>query len=158
MDIFKALQNLKAIEPEKDFTIKSRGLILGKKRGVVAVFWGVILKNIELGASVALAGLLIFMILGGFSAWKFFSPLQMSNLDPSGLKAEAQAIDIQIQLTNLSYEEGAALAPKISESTRVSASAPKETQPQTQTKISPAPNASSSLPVSIDEALQELSN
>lgn len=155
MDIFKSLQNLKAIEPTRDFTIKSRSLILGKNRGAGLTVLGLILRNLELGASVALVGLLIFMILGGFSAWKFFAPLQITNLDPSSLKAEAQAIDIQIQLTNLNYEEGGALAPGASDST---VSSPKSAPSQTQEKNSAAAPAESSSSVSIDEALQELSN
>ncbi len=157
MDIFKSLQNLKAIEPEKDFTIKSRSLILGENRGVGVMLWGIILRNVELGASMALVGLLIFMILGGFSAWNFFAPLQITNLDPSSLKAEAQAIDIQIQLTNLNYAEGTALTTKVSEST-VAQPSPKKVKDQAQSGEKSTPSGNSSAPISIDEALQELSN
>lgn len=158
MDIFKNLQSLKAIEPRKDFTIKSRSLILGEDRPMVATIWGIILKNVEMGASLALVGLLIFMILGGFSAWNFFAPLRISNLDPASLKAEAQAVDIQIQLTNLNYAEAAALPTKISEST-VPAQAPaSKDQKRTKSGEESVPFENSTAPVSIDEVLQELSN
>jgi len=52
----------------------------------------------------ALAGLLLLLLFGGFSALRFLSPLPQS-LDPTTLKAEAQAIDIQIQLAALSYTQ-----------------------------------------------------
>lgn len=102
-DIIKQLKKLQSIEADKRFTERSRVLIVGthKQRGV----WDLILKNIELGASFALAGILLVTILGGFSAWKFLSPLKLSNLDTTDLTAEAQAVDIQIQLTNLNYDE-----------------------------------------------------
>jgi len=102
-DIIKQLKKLQHIEPDRLFTERSRAALFGvqKSRGT----WGLILRNVELGASFALAGILIITIFGGFSTWRFLSPFKLSNLDTTGLKAEAQAVDVQIELTNLNYDE-----------------------------------------------------
>ena len=152
------------IEPDKDYTKKSRLLILHHAKENKFGFWHLFFKNIELGTTVALTGLLIFLILGGFSAWRVTSPLQVSNLDPTALKAEAQAIDIQIELANLNYNNSGIVA-KSAESTPIA-------MPENNPKIQPSvevtkeeaiklptatDNTSTTDTVSIDEALQKLS-
>ena len=165
MDPIEILKQFKNIEPDKDYTKKSRFLIVHSTRKNKFGFWQLFLKNIELGTTVALTGLLIFMILGGFSAWRITSPLQISDLDPTGLKAEAQAIDIQIELANLNYN-GGVTSIKSAESTPAT---PQQNSSQAEAeKIVPKPieaeniaatqdNISTSSAVSIDEALQKLS-
>ena len=156
MDVIKILKKLKNIEPGKEFTETSRRLILNVAPKPELGFWNILVKNLELGASLALAGLLIFLIVGGFSAWRIFSPMQISNIDPTALRAEAQAIDIQIQLANLNYKTIA--PPKSGESTPPSATAATgAAAPGSQTESGPRANASTSIPLTIDEALQKLS-
>ncbi|RJQ28902.1 hypothetical protein C4571_02580 [Candidatus Parcubacteria bacterium] len=107
MDKFLSIiQKLKYIEAEADYTARSRRFILSISADREPKnFWELFLHTAQVGAAVALTGLLIFLILGGFSGWKSLSPLRLSSLDPASLKAEAQAIDIQIRLTNLQYQE-----------------------------------------------------
>ena len=52
-DIIKQLKKLQHIEPDRLFTERSRAALFGvqKSRGT----WGLILRNVELGASFALA-------------------------------------------------------------------------------------------------------
>jgi hypothetical protein len=157
MDVVEILKKLKDIKPRKEFTETSRVLILNTAPKPKLNFWNILIKNIELGASLALAGLLIFLVIGGFSAWKMFSPIQISNIDPSALKAEAQAIDMQIQLANLSYQNVS--ASRSGESTPPSApAAANNTSNKNQAKPNPEASASTSTQlITIDEALQKLS-
>ena len=151
---------MQKIEADKRFKERSRVVIIGtqKRRSV----WDVILKNVELGTSFALAGILIITIFGGFSAWRFLLPLKLSNLDTTGLKAEAQAVDIQIQLTNLNYDEitGAAesTAPSM-ESKNAPGKIWAENSSNRQPEETPSTRATSSASngtLSIDEALEKL--
>jgi len=155
--LIETLQKLKVIEPEKEYTLRSRGLIVGtgfERRPRTT--WEVFSQTLQFGASLALTGLLIFLILGGFSSWGVFSPLRLSSLDPSSLRVEAQAIDIQIQLTNLNYAEPAI---KTSESTQSAQRiAPQKGKPNEKEQSSEKVSSSSpSEPISIDDALLKLS-
>ncbi len=102
MELLETLKQLKKIEADKDYTTKSRSLILGERK-TTASFLNIFLNTIEIGASFALAGVLIFVILGGLSRVEVFKPLQITALDPATIKAEAEAIDIQIKLTDVNY-------------------------------------------------------
>lgn len=159
MDLFKALKQLQKIESDEAFKKTSLNLILGARQtSVKPGVWGVILKNLELGASLALAGLLIFMIVGGFSAWKIFAPLQVANLDQATLRAEAQAIDIQIKLASLNYETTAAAGASLG-AAPLPAASDDASAPEVDAVNQPAggdANATSS-DLSIDEALRALS-
>lgn len=154
-DIIKQLKKLQKIEADSRFIKQSRGLLVGtqKTRNV----WGIILRNLELGASFALAGILIITILGGFSAWKFLSPLKLSNLDTTDLKAEAQAVDIQIQLTNLDYGEIAGVVisttPSLDQKNEPAKIKNKVLAPETQNT---ATSTESDAFLSIEEALEKL--
>ncbi len=157
MDIIELLKQFKKIEPGKEYAKQSRHSILSLKQKERQTFWQIFARSAKVGTALAFSGLLIFMILGGFSAWKMLSPLQISNLDPASLKAEAQAIDMQIQLANLNYENNA--AGKTDESTQASP-LPASSSPKPSESPSPAEkaqNAPSSTPISVDEALQKLS-
>ncbi len=153
--ILEQLKKLQAIQADKRFTERSRAMLIGTRRPLRV--WDIILKNIELGASVALAGILIIIIFGGFSAWKFLSPLKLSNLDTTGLKAEAQAIDMQIDLTNLNYNEIISTTQPLSTRPK-SIAAPKT---QTSTVQIKTPEASTTTTtddsLTIEEALKKLS-
>lgn len=177
-NLFQQLKKLRRIEAHADVIKRSREFILTSRQSSTheaAVFvnapdatsrqisvWDIILKNFEFGASVALAGALILMIFGGFSAWKLFSPLQLRNLDASGIKAEAQALDIQIQLTKLSYDEISDTARPTVSASETQAPAPVKTrvikkQPaQVQVPDAPSAPAPSEEPLSVEEALEQL--
>ncbi|SRR5258708_39879769 len=161
MNLLENLKNLKHIEPSRDFKEKSRALILNTLPAQKIGIFDIILKKVEIAASVGLAGVLIFLIFGGFSAWKFMGPLNVSGLDPTGLKAEADAVDMQIELTNLNYNAPNAAAP-VAESTP-STSAPKPAaQPpaaaplDTSNTATATDNTTSSPYVPIDNVLQTL--
>lgn len=146
MDLLKLLKELKNIEPDKDFTLKSRNLILREFRPTSAEPWQILWSNIEFGASIALMVAMVYVMLGGLSTSKVGAPLQLSNLDPANLRAEAQAIDIQIQLTNLS-------SLKLSESTPASREIKGGTAGFTDLKN----NSTTIEYISVDQALEKLS-
>ena len=105
--------------------------------------------NLEFGASLAMMMLVLYVMLGGFSTLQWGAPLQVANLDPAALKAEAQAVDLQIKLTNLSYEAGG-----LERSLRQSESTPSSTL--SGGEFTTGIGAASST-LSIDEALDKLS-
>lgn len=109
--LLKTLQQLKTIVADPGYTKRSRELILNtlQPRGPVTM-WRIVLENIQVGTALALAGVLVFLVVGGFTFLNILSPLRLSSLDPAGLRAEAEAIDIQIQLTDLNYSQPGAQA------------------------------------------------
>jgi len=145
MDLFKTLQQFKNIEPDKGFTRRSRNLILNRGNTFSANISRVLFGSLETGAAVALVGLLMLIILGGASHIKILEPLQITAIDPSSIRAEAEAIDIQIQLTGLNYEESA-----VSESTLPSA------EPRSSAAAAPVAEENEKEALSIDEALKIL--
>ncbi|RJP45638.1 hypothetical protein C4587_00615 [Candidatus Parcubacteria bacterium] len=150
--LIETLQELQLIRADGGFTRKSREALLRSAHPKTNP-WSVFLQALEVGAGVALVAVLLLLISGGFSSG-FLTPLKLSSLDPAALRAEAEAIDIQIQLADLNY-----LEPKTSESTPPAllpavrtdrggeARGPEEAETlETQAKS-----------VNIDEALRELS-
>ena len=123
-------------------------------------------QSFQYGSSIVATTAVVLLLLGGFSVLRIFSPLsKLSSLDAAALQAEAQAIDMQIQLTNLSYSEPIqttttavssvpppATIKKISQAKQFME--PTSSSPETTLTLSPA---SDTPDVSIDEALQELS-
>jgi hypothetical protein len=155
MDLFETLKQFKIIKPDEAFAEKSKRAVLAflplESPGVVGIFKAqrFIFRIVETGAALALAGLFIVLVTGGFSG-SAISPVRFSAIDPQTLHAEAQAIDAQIELASLNYSEPALVA----ESTQKLATAI--------VKKSGAPAASStagasSSTVSIDQALEALS-
>jgi len=155
MDLLGRLKNLKNIEPDEGYAERSRSLILNTERQIKLGVWDIVFRNLELGAALALVGVLMLLTIGGFSFWKGAAPLQISNLDPAGLKAEATAIDIQIQLMNLNYVGGASA--RSAESTVPSGPAVKKTITAVPTAVGTPSDGSASTTISIDEALLKLS-
>lgn len=103
MNLFETLKQFKNIHPNASFSETSRRAILAFEPGGVRV-WGIrrtILKIIETGAAVALTGFFVLLITGALSSSRL-TP-QYSAIDTQSLRAEAQAIDIQIELANLNY-------------------------------------------------------
>lgn len=110
MDIFEAIKQLKNIQPDESSKQESKRVILSeipfeyvnlKKIFSPRIFF---LRVFETGVGVAIAGLFIVIISGKFMGGSV-SPMKFSAIDPQALRAEAQAIDMQIQLANLNYSE-----------------------------------------------------
>lgn len=160
MNLENILKQFKLIEPDAAYKDHSKRALLASAE--IASPWSVrrtLLQIVETGVAVALAGFFIFLVAGGF-AGSGLSPVQYAAIDPAGIRAEARAIDIQIQLANVNY------APTAAESTPASAApAPKRATPAKALPAAAVQNAtgsaatSTALPtLSIDEALQKLSN
>ena len=107
MKLFDLLKQLKTIEPDAQFSQRSRTEILLSPRAERKTMRGVFtfLHIIETGAAVALAGFFIFILAGSFSPTRSITPIQYAVIDPAGLHAEAQAIDMQIQLADIVYPQ-----------------------------------------------------
>ena len=170
MNLFETLKQFKTIEPDLHFTEKSKRMILATPqqssvsfgtRGIRALF-----QILETSAAFVLVGFFILFITGGFRGSKYLAPVNYSVIDPQGLHAEAQAVNMQIELANVTYPESASPA-----STRAMAATPgavtssDETTIPVATSSSPAVtgNASgtatstASSTITIDQALRELS-
>lgn len=148
-NIVQKLKRLQNIAPDAGYTRRSRSLIVEAPitRKPIMSPWQVLVRGLEFGSAIALTAALLLVILGGFSAWKAVSPFQLGSLDPASLRAEAEAVDIQIELTNLAYPEAAP-----------SAASPESTVMTTRTPEAPAAVEATSSPekVSVDEALDIL--
>jgi hypothetical protein len=171
MNLFDILKQFKNIEPDPNFTEKSKRMILATPqtspalttRGIRMIF-----RVIETSAAVVLVGFFILLITGGFQNSRL-SPVQYSVIDPQGLHAEAQAVEMQIELANINYPESSA-AP---ESTSPTAATGGNSATSSELSAAIATSTASSSPVvnasgtasstattstiSIDQALQELS-
>ena len=105
MDLFETLKQFKTIKPDEAFTEKSKRAILASSPlgapGIVGIFKAqhFIFRIAETGIALAFAGLFIVLITGGFSG-SAISPVRFSAIDVKTLRAEAQAIDAQIELAH----------------------------------------------------------
>lgn len=160
MNLFETLKQLKEITADPAFTEKSKRAVLAQAPRESWRLGKAVVRIFETGIAVALAGFFILIITGQFPSSKYLSPVPFSVIDPQGLRAEAQAIDIQIQLTNLTYQEAST-----TQSTIQIASKPKNVMSLTlmsstvSDSNTPTQDGSAqSSTLSIDEALQTLSN
>lgn len=155
MDLFEILKQFKIITPDEVFTEKSRRAVLAsspiENQNILGIFKAqrFIFRIVETGAALALAGFFVFLITGGLSG-SSISPVRFSAIDPQMLRAEAQAIDAQIELASLNYSE-----PALVESTqKLAATMGKKSN------IAAASSTVSSITsstISIDQALEALS-
>jgi hypothetical protein len=163
MNLFEILKQFKAIRPDANFSEVSKRAILATMPATPPVWTArrTFLRIIETGVAVALTVFFVLLISGGFLGSKL-AP-QYSAIDPQGLRAEAQAIDMQIQLSNINYSAPTASA----ESTAPTpagipkkGSAPKTAAPLVipGTEGIAATSSSASSTLSIDQTLQGLSN
>jgi hypothetical protein len=175
MKLFDTLKQFKNITPDAGFTQRSRTQILLSPQKGLGAMRGVFtfMHIIETGAAVALAGFFIFILAGSFPATRSIAPIQYAVIDPQGLHAEAQAIDMQIQLADVEYPQStstgptpsapvaltkvfaAALSAQATSSTSTSspavASVPVESATSTASPITPTTT------LSVDQALTQLS-
>ena len=154
MNLFEILQELKKIEPDPAFSENSRRMVLMSAPAERLSPRRILARSLAAAGSLAMAGALIFIIAGGLSATNL-AP-QFSSIDPMALRAEAEAIDMQINLLNVNYAE-------VTASTEpVALMGSKTGQPLNLTNVSSSAETAmaSSTPtstMSLDEALRELS-
>jgi hypothetical protein len=105
MNLFEILKQFKNIEPDADFSATSRRAILATEPASLPMTARrTIFRIIETGVAVALTGFFVLLITGAFSG-STIEPTPYEAMNPQSLHAEAQAIDMQIQLANLNYTE-----------------------------------------------------
>ena len=171
MKLFDILKQFKNIEPDAEFSKRLRTEILlspqPERRTLRGVF--TFLHMLETGTAVALVGFFIFMLAGSFSPTRSVSPIQYSVIDPAGLYAEAQAIDMQIQLADIEYPQvtstaagtmvatPAALAKVFAAALGAQPTSSVSTPPATADGSTSTTTASSTT-LSVDQALQQLSH
>lgn len=165
MEPIELIKKFQSISPDAGYSLRSKRRILEGSPLPRPQGWGWIIHTFDVGASLALAGVFLFVIFTGISLWKPISPLSVSTLDPSELKAEAQAVDIQVRLSNLTYHEplrAVLSAPQAAVSTTTKALLPlllnaaTTTAPAASAATSTS-GAASSANYGIDDALNALS-
>jgi len=117
---------------------------------------------------VALVGFFIFVLAGSFPPTRSIAPIQYAVIDPQGLHAEAQAIDIQIQLANIGYPQvtstiatGSAIAtPAALNNAFVRALGTQSTSSASTpaAEMEGSTSTASTTALSVDQALQQLSH
>lgn len=108
MNLIDILKQFKKIEPDAAYSATSKRAILAAEP--IVIRWTtrrIVFTIIETGAAVALTGFFIFLVVNGLNGTGL-APVQYAAINPQALHAEAQAIDMQIKLANLSYTESAA--------------------------------------------------
>jgi len=157
MNLLELLKQFKAISPDPAFKEQSKRAILATEPA--APVWTprrMFFRVVETGVAVALTGFFIFLIMGGFSG-STISPVQYAALDPASLHAEAQAIDMQIQLAQLNYNEVAAAESTAQAGTVTAAPKTMGLMAITSSTSSTTLPAASTSTVTIDQALESLS-
>ncbi len=172
MKVSDILKQFKNIQPDADFSRRSRAEVLlspqDERRTIRGVF--AFLHVIETGAAVALVGFFILILTGSFSPTRSIVPIQYAVIDPTGLHAEAQAIDIQIQLANIEYPQvtstaaatpaaSAALAKAFATvlgTAKVKATSTASVATSSIASASTSAPSASTTPLSVDQALQQL--
>jgi len=159
MNIFERLKQLKFIRPETSFTERSRREILSTQPSLTAprmTVRQILARALEVTVAGALVALFVLVITGGV-ANSPLTPVPFAAVSPTALHAEAQAIDIQIQLTKLAYQA--------SEATATAESTPSSNAPMNVAVPAGAAVAASSTgpsaptsTLSVDQALQALTN
>jgi hypothetical protein len=169
MELFETLRQFKKITPDEAYREKSKRMILAHTPTEPLALWGfrrTVAAIFETGFAVALTVFFILIIVGKFPGQSSVGPVQLSVINPDTLKAEAQAVDIQIQLAQIAYTETTSTA----ESTPATTAAIAAKQPALATAAATAASSSdasgesstsstespTSTTVSIDQALQEL--
>lgn len=105
MNLPETLKQFKNISPDPAYQEKSKRAILATIPHEPISAWRIITRIFETGIAVGLAVFFILVITGQFSNTPYVSPVQFSVINPETLRAEAQAVDIQIQLAQVAYEE-----------------------------------------------------
>jgi hypothetical protein len=164
MDLFENFKRIRDIKPDEEYSKRSRAMILSSPQKPRLTWKDFITRNFRIGSAVALTGVLVALIWAGFFALNRVAPTGLASLDPAGLQAEAQAVDIQLQLAKLNYQESS--TKENSGIASRSAGGAGKSGPQVMSMLS-VPSAatedssttsSSTTVIGIDQALDELSN
>lgn len=163
MKLSDILKQFKTIEPDAQFTQRSKREVLMSPRTerptTRAIF--TFLHAIETSAAVVLAGFFILVLTGSFSGAHSIAPIQYAVIDPAGLHAEAQAIDMQIQLANIDYPQTTStVGSTIATGTALKIAFVKPITAAALSSTSTVPVVVTSTPsstLSIDQALEKLS-
>jgi hypothetical protein len=171
MKLSDLLKQFKTIEPDAEFSQRTRTEILLSPRAERRTMGGVFtfLHMLETGAAVALAGFFIFILAESFSPTRSIGPVQYAVIDPAGLHAEAQAIDMQIQLADIEYPQvtstaaGESVAASPATLNKVFAAAlgvqsTSSASAPAATAGGATSTASTTTALSVDQALQQLSH
>ncbi len=162
MEIQEILKKFKQINPDADYTKRSRSFIVQTPFVVAPPItspWRAFMQSLQFGSAIALVGATVILIVGGFSSWRALSPFRIASLDIAALQAEAEAVNMQVELTDINYRENN--KPLIANSTPASSSAivakktvsSKVSEAAEQMGLSPATSSES---ISIEEALYKL--
>ena len=157
MNFFERLKKLKLIEPDALFSERSKRDIMASP---VPVFVAkplslsrILYRLLEAGVAGALVTLFLLLVTGKFTNSPL-SPVPFSAVNPESLHAEAQAIDIQIKLAELSYRESTSTSGSTTTEPALKPKPAAVTAPVT-TPDGATSTASSTL--SVDSVLDELS-
>ena len=157
MNLFEILRKFKTIKPDGSFTEKSKRAILASPQNIPVRPFAGVFRFIETGAAVVLAGFFMLLITGAFSNSSYIAPVQYSVIDATGLHAEAQAIDMQIQLANVNYPETTAAMPQLAKALSGAMAAASSSASTITAAGTSTANSASSSTVSVDQALEQLS-
>jgi hypothetical protein len=171
MNLLETLKNFKDIKPDAAYTEKSKRMILATEPRERWSFGRGLMNIFETGIAVALAVFFILVIAGQFSNAPYVSPARFSVINPETLHAEAQAVDIQIQLASVAYKEATSTTTAVNETTPqtvlASGTTPLASAGFAPTALRASGVASSSVAtstsvgtstaISVDQALKELS-
>ncbi|HUC02157.1 MAG TPA: hypothetical protein VMA75_04645 [Candidatus Paceibacterota bacterium] len=170
MKLSDILKQFKNIEPDPRFTERSKREILLSPQPERRTMRGIMifLHTLETGVAVALAGFFILILTNSFSPTSSLAPIQYSVIDPQGLHAEAQAIDMQIQLANVAYSQVTSTAVTGSTATGTAptalakafgkAAAGTATSTGSAVTTGESTSTASTTALSVDQALQQLSH
>lgn len=164
MNLLEILRQFKTIKPDSSFSEKSKRAILASPQNIPARPFAPVFRFLETGVAVVLAGFFILLITGAFSNSTYIAPVQYSVIDVAGLHAEAQAIDMQIELANVNYPESS-VAPQSTAFAAAATSSDLSTSMMAATSSASAvaamqsstASSTSSSTVSVDQALEQLS-
>lgn len=157
MDPLTLLKQLKNIEPDAEYRRRSRAQILASTRASQSLPLNILdflVRGLEIGSAIAVTSFILILILGGFGG-RGAPPHGFSPLNLDSLKAEAEAIDIQIELTNLQYLEGTLGAPLLKKVQEAAETLVPQTPAGEEKRVDDAPDSQE--PVTIEEALKRLS-
>lgn len=101
MNHFEHLKRLNRIEPDPAYAERSRRLIISAPQKLRVSIWDNFMNSLRSGSAVAVAVLALVILGGGYSMMRYLKTT--GGLDRGALSAEAQAIDMQIELADIKY-------------------------------------------------------
>ncbi|MEK7093882.1 MAG: hypothetical protein AAB903_00905, partial [Patescibacteria group bacterium] len=153
------LKILKNIEPDRNYADRSLStIVMSPRNSKTSWFSFTFFRVAEYGAAVAMVGLLLFVMVGNSSLVSLFSPIRSNSLNSGGLRAEAEAIDIQIKLLGLDYEESSSTLQTATTPAVLRKKAPRPAVTPSATETSTASTATTTPTPEIAEVLELLSN